>query len=366
MPQHRTYLYPECAPRREGFLDVTRKHTLYWEESGNPHGKPVLFLHSGLDAHCFPLHRRLFDPEHYRIISFDQRGCGRSTPLGCLDDNTPQDTLQDIEALRIMLHVEKWHILGGSWGAALALSYAQSHPERVSGLILHGLSALSREEIDWMVSGVQLFAPEAYHHFVALLTPEERCAPLGAYAQRLASPDPVAALAAAHAWTGFRDRIASSGTKAFPMRSHETRDDALLAYARVEAHIFCQRQVSSETLLLRGIDKIRHIPAILIHGQHDIVCPLKTAYSVHSCWPEAELRVIPDAGHALFSPRILMALLAATEEMKYRETPCGIYPIRPPRVRHLAAFLGGRQGQEQGLERKREHLPASKEFADVV
>lgn len=329
MTQHRAYLYPQCTPNHQGTLQVTKKHTLHWEESGNPNGKPILFLHGGPGGRTSPHHRRFFDPAHYRILMFDQRGAGKSTPKACIEENTPQDLVNDIEALRMMWQIDKWHVFGGSWGSTLALAYAQAHPDRVSGLILRGIFTMRQKEIDWLMQGIQTMAPDSYQTFISLLPEEERATPLESYYQRLTSSDPITAQTAAEAWASYEKSLSSIyATPADKKQTPESTEDSL-ALARIEAHYMRNNLFTPQDKILKNIDSIRHIPTILIQGRYDLVCPPTTAWELHQKWPEAELQIIPDAGHSSQEPGTLTALVIATERMKYADPTHNISQSRP-------------------------------------
>ncbi len=313
MPNHE--LFPPIEPFETGRLARTAPHDLYWEQSGKPNGAPVVFLHGGPGAGASPDHRRFFDPGHYRIVIFDQRGAGRSTPLGELANNTTQDLIGDIEALRAHLGIERWLVFGGSWGSTLGLAYAQAHPERVTGLILRGIFLCSAEEIDWFLHGMRWIHPEAWGRFAEPIPPAERGDLLTAYHRRLTDPDPAVHMPAARAWSTYE------GACCTLLPSPETvaafaRDQMALGLARIEAHYFRNRVFLDQGQLLRGIDRIRRIPAVIVQGRYDIVCPIATAESLHQTWPEADYAIVPDAGHSAMEPGIRRALVAATERFK--------------------------------------------------
>ncbi len=308
-------LFPPIDPFESSRLARAAPHELYWEQSGNPKGAPVVFLHGGPGAGAAPDHRRFFDPGHYRIVIFDQRGAGRSTPLGELAGNTTQDLVGDIEALRLHLGIERWLVFGGSWGATLGLAYAQAHPERVAGLILRGIFLCSAQEIDWFLYGMRWIHPEAWRRFAEAIPSAERDDLLEAYHRRLSNPDPAVHLPAARAWSTYE------GACCTLMPSPETvaafsRDQMAVGLARIENHYFRNRVFLDDGQLLRGIDRIRRIPAVIVQGRYDIVCPIATADALHQAWPEADYAVVPDAGHSAMEPGIRRALVAATERFK--------------------------------------------------
>jgi len=289
-------------------------HTLYWEQSGNPDGVPIVFLHGGPGAGCTPVHRRFFDPAHYRIVIFDQRGAGRSTPFAELERNTTQDLIGDLEALRTYLKIDRWTVFGGSWGSTLALAYAQAFPERCTGLILRGIFLGSRAEIDWFIHGMGMVFPEAYRTFHGFLPPRERGNVLEAYYRRLTHPDPRIHLPAARQWSGYEASCSTLMPTNASLAYSEER--TALALARIEAHYFVHGIFLPEEALLHNLDSIRQIPAAIIQGRYDMICPPRTADRLASAWPEAEYVIVPDAGHAAMEPGIRSALIAATERFK--------------------------------------------------
>jgi proline iminopeptidase len=307
-------LYPEIEPFDSGRLQVSSLHTLYYEQCGNPAGKPVVCLHGGPGAGCSPKMRRFFDPKRYRIILFDQRGCGRSTPHAELTDNTTWHLVEDIERLRTHLGIDRWQVFGGSWGSTLALSYAQRHPEAVTELVLRGIFMLRRWELEWFYQkGCDALYPDAWDDYLAAIPQVEHGDLMGAYYRRLTSTDPATRLAAAVAWTTWESR--TSFLLPDPGHVAATQaDEFALAFARIECHYFVNGgffEVDGQ--LLRDVDRIRHIPATIVQGRYDVVCPMRSAWDLHKVWPEAELKIIDDAGHSAFEPGIANALLAATD-----------------------------------------------------
>lgn len=313
MPARSFPLFPALQPHRSGMLAVDALHTLYWEECGNPHGVPVLFLHGGPGAGLSPKHRQFFDPAHYRIVLFDQRGAGHSTPLGETRDNSTPLLIDDIERLRDMLGIAQWLLFGGSWGSTLALAYAQAHPERCSGLVLRGIFLCTQPEIDWFLNGMRWFYPEVHAQFVAPIAEAERGDLLGAYCHKLFGDDAAARLEAARAWYRYED----SSLHLLPDPAAETESDAVaLSVARLEAHYFRHAGFLQEDQLIRNLERIRHLPAVIVQGRYDVICPPLSAWRLHQAWPEASLHIIPDAGHSAFEPGTASALVRATEQFR--------------------------------------------------
>jgi proline iminopeptidase len=314
---HDAPLFAPIEPYRSGRMPVDAIHTLYWEECGNPLGEPVLFLHGGPGGGISPKHRRFFDPRHYRIVLFDQRGAGQSTPLGEYRDNTTQLLLQDIERLRQMLGIERWLIFGGSWGSTLALAYGQAHPERCSGFILRGIFLCSAAEIAWFMNGMGLFFPEAHAAFAAAVPAEERGDLLAAYARRLFSEDPEVWRPAARAWSVYEGSCARLLPDAATIADFGS-DAVSLGIGRLEAHYFLHQGFLAPEQLLLGLPKISHLPAVIVQGRYDMVCPPASAWRLAGAWPQARLRMIPDAGHSAHEPGIMQALVEATEAFRLR------------------------------------------------
>ena len=312
-----TILFPPCEPNRWGMLAVDARHTLYWEESGNPDGIPVVFLHGGPGGSAGPKGRRFFDPAHYRIILFDQRGAGRSTPLGEWRDNTTPLLVDDIERLRILLGVDRWLVFGGSWGSTLALAYGQAHPQACLGFVLRGIFLCSQSEIDWFLNDMKWFFPEVHAEFIADIPVAERHDLLTAFQKRLFSDDPAVYLPAARRWSRYEGSCVF--LKPDVATIEEFGADAFcLSLARMEAHYFLHRGFLSEDQLIRNVDRIRHLPALIVQGRYDVVCPPLAAHRLHQAWPESILRVIADAGHAAFEPGNAAALVAATEQFRFQ------------------------------------------------
>lgn len=308
-------VFPPIEHYRSGRLVVDDLHTLYWETCGNPLGVPVLFLHGGPGAGLSPRHRQFFDPAHYRVVLFDQRGAGQSTPLGEVRQNTTQLLIDDIERLREHLGVAQWLVFGGSWGSTLALAYGQAHPERCLGFVLRGVFLGTQAEIDWFLNGIRWFFPQEYARFVADIPPTERVDLLQAYARRLFAADPRQKLQAARAWSRFE------GSCLHLLRHPEVADqfglDAVaLGVGRLEAHYFLHRAFLDDDQLVNNMDRIQHLPAAIIQGRYDVVCPPHSAWRLHQAWPQASFEIIEDAGHAAFEPGTASALVAATEKFR--------------------------------------------------
>lgn len=311
----RSELFPPIDPFAAGMLRVDDLHTIYWEQCGNPRGVPVVFLHGGPGAGASPTHRRFFDPQHYRIVILDQRGAGRSTPLGEVRRNDTDLLVQDLELLRCHLGIERWHLFGGSWGSTLALAYAQTHPERCRGLILRGIFLMRRQEIEWFLHHMRVIFPEAWATFVGHIPEAERADLLEAYWKRLDSPDPAVRMAAARAWSVY-EGACSSLLPSPELIAASGEDNHALGLARIEAHYFRANGFTPEDRLLRDVQRIRHLPAVIVQGRYDIVCPIVTADELRRAWPEADYRIVSDAGHSAMEPGIRAALVQATERFK--------------------------------------------------
>lgn len=313
--QHLLDLFPPVNPYSTGFLDVDGGHSLYWEQSGNPDGVPVVVLHGGPGAGATPTHRRFFNPDHYRIIIFDQRGAGRSQPLGCLENNTMAHLIADIETLRRHLQVDRWHVFGGSWGSTLALAYAQRFPQRCRGLILRGILLMEQPEVDWFIYGMNVVFPEAWEQFAAVIPEEEHDGLLEAYYAVLTGDDEGAKLRAAIAWSLYEGACCSLLPNYETITTDEQKRSAV-ALARIEAHYFRNEIIDPAHSLLHGIDKIRSIPAVIVQGRYDIICPIQTAHRLHQAWPEADYVVVPDGGHSALDPTVRSRLIEATENAR--------------------------------------------------
>ncbi len=308
-------LYPALEPLRGGALDVGDGHRLYWEECGNPAGVPVVFLHGGPGAGASPVHRQFFDPGHYRIVVFDQRGAGRSAPLGGLEANTTPHLVADIERLREHLGVERWIVFGGSWGSTLALAYAENHPERALALVLRGIFLGRPSEIDWFLHGIRNVFPEPWREFAEFIPPGERGDLLAAYHRRLVDPDPAVHLPAARRWSVYEGSCSTLAPNPALVADFAT-DRVALGLARIEAHYFVNRLFLPDDFLLANVGRIRHVPAVIVQGRYDAVCPAVTADDLHRTWPEAEYHVVADAGHSAFEPGIRSRLVGAMEKFK--------------------------------------------------
>ncbi|PIQ24570.1 prolyl aminopeptidase [bacterium (Candidatus Blackallbacteria) CG17_big_fil_post_rev_8_21_14_2_50_48_46] len=312
-------LFPEIEPYHTGFIKVSDPHSLYYEACGNPEGYPVVFLHGGPGGGVNEKYRRFFDPEFYRIILFDQRGAGKSLPHADLRENTTWDLVADIEKLRQELGIEKWLVFGGSWGSTLALSYAITHPDRASGLILRGIFLCRPEEIQWLYQeGASWLYPDVWEKYLAVIPENERHDMVKAYYARLTSEDPEVRLQAARVWSTWE----AATSKLIPdLNLVEAFDEAefALAFARIECHYFIHDSFfPSKNYLLENVDKIRQIPGYIVHGRYDVVCPVRSAWDLHRAWPEAQLEIVPDAGHSAMEPGILHQLIGFTEDFKLR------------------------------------------------
>jgi len=308
-------LFPEITPGRTGYLQVDSLHSIYWEESGNPAGIPVVFLHGGPGAGSGPQHRRFFDPSAYRIVVFDQRGAGRSRPFGELKDNTTPHLVSDIEALRRYLAIDRWVVFGGSWGSTLALAYGEAHPDSCLGLILRGIFLCRPVEIDWFLNGLRHIFPDQWALFSGHIPEAERGDLLQAYHRRLTDPDPAIHLPAARVWGAYEGACSTLLPNPATV-SHFASDSVALSLARIEAHYFVHHIFLPENALIANIGRIRHLPGFIVQGRYDAVCPTMSAHDLHQAWPEARYTIVPDAGHAAFEPGIRSELVRATEEMK--------------------------------------------------
>ena len=307
-------LFPESEPFDTGKLAVGAPHEIYYEQYGNPAGKPALFVHGGPGGGCSRVQSRFWDPKKYRVVLFDQRGCGKSTPHACLDDNTTWHLVADMEQLRVHLGIERWQVFGGSWGSTLALAYAQRHPQVVSELVLRGIFLLRKREIDWFYQeGASRLFPDAWEQYLAPIPEAERSDLLHAYHRRLTSADASERLRAAKAWSVWEATTSTLRTSPSMLESMG-RDLFALAFARIECHYFVNDGFfEHEDELLRGVERIRHIPTLMVQGRYDVVCPMETAWALHKAFPEAELKVTPTAGHSAYEPETTHELIAATE-----------------------------------------------------
>jgi len=308
-------LYPPIQPYKTDNLKVSDIHTLYYEECGNPQGKPVVFLHGGPGSGITPTYRQYFDPQKWRIILFEQRGCGRSKPHAELNQNTTWDLVSDIEKLRVHLSIENWVVFGGSWGSTLALAYSQTYPESCIGLILRGIFLGRPKEIFWLYQeGTSKIFPDAWEEYLKPIPVAERHDLVKAYYQRLTSTDEKVQLEAARAWSIWEASTSKLIQDPNLMQSFSESNFAV-AFARIECHYFINKCfLEDEEQLLKNVDKIRHIPGVIVQGRYDIVAPIVSAWELHRAWPEAEFIVVPDAGHSATEPGIKDALIRATDK----------------------------------------------------
>ncbi|MFL0797483.1 MAG: prolyl aminopeptidase [Cellvibrionaceae bacterium] len=311
-------LYPEIKPYNSGHLAVEEPHQLYYEECGNPDGVPVIFIHGGPGMGCDSKSRRFFDPELYRIIIFDQRGAGRSTPHANLENNTTQALVADMEVLRDHLQVKQWMLFGGSWGSTLALAYAETHPENVLAMVLRGIFLCRKRDLDWFYEGGAAHVyPEYWQDYVKPIPKIERNNFISAYYKQLIGDNEIQKMAAAKAWSVWEGRCATLRPNEDVVH-HFADPHTALALARIEAHYFVNNSFMEENQLVKNAAAIANIPGIIIHGRYDMVCPLDNAYALHQAWPNAELEIIRDAGHAAFEAGIIDALVRATEKMAHK------------------------------------------------
>jgi len=310
-PRHE--LYPPIEPNHTGFLPVDGGHELYYEECGNPGGKPVVFLHGGPGGGCTAAMRRFWNPDVYRIVLFDQRGSGKSTPHANLENNTTWDLVNDIEVLRAALQIDRWQVFGGSWGSTLALAYCQKHPERVTEIVLRGIFMLRKKEIDWFYQhGASEIFPDRWQHYLKPIPKSERGDLLQAYYKRLTSDDSKVRLAAAKAWSTWEGTTSTLLPNADIAGAFGEAEMAL-ALARIECHYFVNNGFMEDNQLINEVGTIRNIPAVIVQGRYDVVCPAVSAWELSQAWPEANLRIVPDAGHAAFEPGNVHELIMATD-----------------------------------------------------
>jgi len=311
-------LFPEIQPYATHRLPVATPHVLHVEECGNPDGLPVLFLHGGPGAGFQPWNRRFFDPERYRIVLFDQRGAGQSTPHAHLEGNTTRMLVEDIEALRRFLGVERWVVFGGSWGSTLALAYAETHPEHVIGLILRGIFLCRDQDIHWFYqAGASHVFPDYWEDYIRVIPEMERHDFVQAFYKRLTGTDEIARMAAAKAWSVWEGQCATLKPNASVI-DHFSDPYIAMALARIECHYFINQSFMRPNQLIEEADKLADIPGVIVHGRYDMVCPLDNAFALHQAWPQAELQIIRDAGHAAAEPGIIDALVRATNEFARR------------------------------------------------
>ena len=310
----RRVLYPEIEPTASGWMATDSVHEVYWEECGNPHGLPVIVLHGGPGGAVNPSMRRYFDPAKYRIVMFDQRGCGKSRPNASLEDNTTWDLIADIERLRVQLGIEKWVVFGGSWGSTLSLAYAISHPERTQALVLRGIFLLTKKELQWFYQdGASMIFPDAWERFLAPIPENERHDLMRAYYKRLMGDDQKARTEAAIAWSSWEgETVSVEGPASRPDKFAEP--EFAVAFARIENWYFTNGGFfDSEHWIIENVDRIRHIPTWIAQGRFDVVTPISGAWSLHRAWPEAKLDIVADAGHASTEPGIIDSLIRATD-----------------------------------------------------
>ena len=315
MSQFKSNLFPPIEPYDHGHMPLDDTHIMYFEQSGNPRGAPVLYIHGGPGAGASPDARRFFDPEFYRIIIYDQRGSGRSMPLGETKNNTTPHLVDDIERLRRHLGIDRWLVFGGSWGSTLGLIYAEYHPDRVTGLILRGIFLCRPFEIDWFLNGIRHFFPEAWDEFTSLIPPAERGDLLAAYEKKLHHPDATIRTAAARNFSKYEGSCSTLLPN--PSLVNGFIDDRVATgLSRLEVHYFRNNIFLPDNFILNNVGKIRHIPGVIIQGRYDMVCPPISAIDLKKSWPEADLRIIADAGHSRSEPGISAELMAATQRFK--------------------------------------------------
>jgi proline iminopeptidase len=321
-------LYPALQPYRSGLLDVSDGHRLYWEQSGNPHGAPVIFLHGGPGAGCSVSQRRFFDPVHYRIILFDQRGCGRSVPYACIKSNTTEHLIADIEALRNHLEIDEWLVFGGSWGSTLALTYGIEHPGSCKGFVLRGVFLATAAELNWFIKGTANIFPEAHRDLTEFLPENEQSDLIAAYYGRLNHADPEIHMSAAASWSRF-EALCSTLLPSFASEMPQPKRDILpvssgggLAISRIETHYFINNMFIEENFILNNLKKLAGLPAIIVQGRYDIICPVINADKLARNWPGGDsavcLNIIKDAGHLAMEPGIRRALVQATDSLRDR------------------------------------------------
>ncbi|HEX4262219.1 MAG TPA: prolyl aminopeptidase [Acetobacteraceae bacterium] len=308
-------LFPEIGPFETGYLPLADGHVMYWEQVGNPRGAPVLFLHGGPGAGAGAVHRRFFDPGFWRVAIFDQRGAGRSRPLGSLAHNTTADLVQDIERLRRHLAIERWLLFGGSWGSTLALAYAQAYPQRVIGLVLRGVFLGRPVEVEWFLHGLAAIFPDAHAAFTGFLPEAERGDVLGGYLRRLTHPDPMIHMPAARAWSVYEGSCSTLLPSPDTVASF-AQDRTALGLARIEAYYFANGLFLPPEGLLAGMAQVGHLPGEIVQGRYDMICPARTAFDLTAAWPSARLTLVPDAGHSALEPGIRRALVAAVERFR--------------------------------------------------
>lgn len=303
-------LYPPISPHDTGVMEVPGGHRLAYEVCGNPNGLPVIFLHGGPGSGCAPYHRQFFDPAVYRIVLFDQRGAGRSTPYASTGNNTTWDLVQDIEQLRSRLGIGRWLVFGGSWGSTLALAYASRHADRCAALVLRGIWLCRPKDLKWWLEDVRMVYPDYWKDFAGYIPPDERADLLAAYSRRLNDPDPAIHGPAAAAWGRYETRCVQL------VPAGGGGGSSSLALARLEAHYMTHGAFLQPDELVRAVPRFRHVPAVIVHGRYDMLCPLEGAVELATAWPEAVLEVVADAGHSALEPGISQRLLAATDRFR--------------------------------------------------
>jgi proline iminopeptidase len=308
-------LYPPIEPYRHGMLDTGDGHQVYWELVGNPQGKPAVFLHGGPGSGCSPVHRQLFDPLRYKVLLFDQRGCGRSRPHASLENNTTWHLVEDMEKLRTtVMQTEAWLVFGGSWGSTLALAYAETHTQRTSELILRGIFTVRRSEVQWYYQeGASMLFPDLHEKYLEVIPEDERHDVITAFRKRLTGDDRAEQIRAAKAWSRWEDSTITMLPSPRHQASHSS-DQAALAFARIENHYFVHDGFMEEGQLIRDAYKLKDIPGVIIQGRYDVCTPARTAWDLHKAWPQAKLYIVPDAGHAFDEPGILTLLVQATND----------------------------------------------------
>jgi proline iminopeptidase len=308
-------LFPAITPYSSGYLAVEEPHELYWEQSGNPDGVPVVFLHGGPGGGSSPAYRQFFDPDHYRIIIFDQRGAGKSTPHASIENNTTADLVADIEKLREHLSIEKWHVFGGSWGSTLALSYASKYADKILSMTLRGIFLMEQDSMDWLLGYNKNIFPESWEEFVSVIPEEERDNLLEAYHKRLIKDGTQEQLEAAVAWSTYESSCASLIPN-YEIVTTENQKAQAIAIAKIECHYFYNQLIQPENSLLNDVDKFRHIPSVIVQGRYDMICPLYSAHRLHQVWPESDYIIVPNGGHSALDPAIRSRLVEATENFK--------------------------------------------------
>lgn len=311
-------LYPEIKIYAAHSIEVDSPHVLHVEECGKPDGLPVVFVHGGPGAGCEAYHRRFFDPNVYRIVLFDQRGCGKSTPHAELQGNTTQALVQDMETIRAHLNIDKWVVFGGSWGSTLGLVYAETYPERVLGLILRGIFLCRDDDISWFYQdGAGRLFPDYWEQYLQPIPPDERSDMVRAYYKRLTGPDEIARMSAAKAWSIWEGRTATLEPRQSVV-DHFAHPHTALSLARIECHYFMNNSFLEPNQIVRNASRLKSIPGVIVHGRYDVVCPIDQAWALHQAWPEADLKIIPDAGHSATEPGTVDALVRATQKMATR------------------------------------------------